>query len=148
MRKNLVLLALILAGLVGCAKNYGSFIDAKSSPPDISETLAEGAAKEIAALYPPARTHIKFEQKTPDKFGLELLSSLRSKGFAVAAQNAPATEDSDTTSYQSLSLRYVLDATDKNSYRVMIFLGNQTIARAYVVKDNALAPAGAWVRKE
>ena len=149
MRKNLVMLMLVLVGFTGCAKNYGSFINADASPPGVSEALAEEAAKKISTLYPPAKTHIKFYQPTPDKFGVWLLSTLRSEGYAVVEQKASSpAQGADATSYQNLSLRYVLDASDKNLYRVMIFLDSQTLARAYVVKDNALAPAGAWVRKE
>ena len=149
MNKTLILLVLVSLGFTGCAKNYGNFINVEASPPGVSEALAEEAAKQISTLYPPAKTHIKFDHPTPDKFGTWLLSTLRSEGYAVVEQNASSqAQETNANSYQNLSLRYVVDASDKNLYRVMIFLDGQTLARAYTVKDNTLAPAGAWVRKE
>ena len=49
----------------------------------------------------------------------------------------------------ALDLRYVLDQPiDLKLYRVTLLVGNQSLTRAYVEQDNALLPAGSWVRRE
>ena len=48
-----------------------------------------------------------------------------------------------------VDLRYVLDQpVSLNLYRVTVLVGNQSLTRAYVERDNALLPAGSWVRRE
>jgi hypothetical protein len=46
-----------------------------------------------------------------------------------------------------LRLRYVLDRA-ADLVRVTLEIGEQSMSRAYLAQNDALHPAGAWVRKE
>ena len=71
-RLPLVPLALLVLALGGCATSspYGNFVN----PPVAvdQEPLAGEAAKQLAALWPPARTRFALQQPTPDAFGAAL----------------------------------------------------------------------------
>jgi hypothetical protein len=175
MRKN-IFLALPLGGLAGlvglgslagCATPelpaYGNFT--QSAPAAMEQTLADDAAKQLAALYPPASTRLDLQQATPDTFGSRLVESLRAKGYALlefkpgaktaalpatATATATATDRAtDRTASAGKPLRYILDQFDANLYRLTVRVGDQSLTRAYApAQSGTLRPAGAWVRKE
>ena len=170
MPKN-TFLALRLAGLVGlgslagCATPelpaYGNFTH--SAPAAMEQTLADDAAKQLAALYPPASTRLDLQQATPDAFGSRLVESLRAKGYALLEfkpgsktaalpSTATATATATTTDMAAGAgkpLRYIVDQLDANLYRLTLQVGDQSLTRAYApAQSGTLRPAGAWVRKE
>jgi hypothetical protein len=153
-----------LLGLAGCATPpspalYGNFA---ASHAGFDEKMAADTVKQLIVLYPPATTQFNLRQATPDAFGVSLLSGLRDNGYAVsevkpdepaqrAHANDPATRQKAAGAQQpiGLDLRYVLDQTVAlNLYRVTLWVGNQSLTRAYAEQDNALLPAGSWVRRE
>jgi hypothetical protein len=170
--RNHTFLALRLAGLAGlvglgslagCATPelpaYGNFT--QSAPAAMHQTLADDAAKQLAALYPPATTRLDLQQATPDAFGSRLVESLRAKGYALlefkpgsktAAVPSTATATATATDRSAGAgrpLRYILDQLDANLYRLTVRVGDQSITRAYApAQSGTLRPAGAWVRKE
>ena len=162
MRHPIAFLALL--GLVGCATaptpmSYGNFAASRIG---FDEKMAADTVKQLMVLYPPATTQFNLRQATPDAFGVSLLSGLRDNGYAVsevtldepaqqARANNPPTQQRAAGPQQptGLDLRYVLDQpVALNLYRVTLLVGNQSLTRAYVEQDNALQPAGSWVRRE
>lgn len=120
--------------LTGCATStqYGSFVQ-----PDADQAqLAADAAQQIAQIHAPAHTRLVLRQPTPDVFGQTLVKTLRDKGYALVEGSSGAEE--------GLDLRYVLDALDGGSYRLMIYTGTCPLARAYTVSGGSFVPAGPW----
>jgi hypothetical protein len=144
-------------GLAGCAAPpapYGNFV--QEAPAGYGQTLADDAARQLAAVYPPANTRLELQQAAPDAFGTRLTASLRARGYAirdavpVPVASGPSARREDgpaTAAAPVLQLRYVLDRAG-DLYRVTLHVGDQSLARAYVAQNAALRPAGAWVRKE
>ena len=158
----LVLAAALALG--GCATTapYGNFVP---SPVTVDQPpLATEAAKQLAALWPPARTRFALQQPTPDAFGTALVGQLRAAGYAVleygpatvpaaarAAQGEPTDEPAAGVSLTpaALPLRYVLDHdTGSGFYRLTLWVGTQSLTRAYLEQDGSLMAAGYWVRRE
>lgn len=162
--KRLVLVALVALALGGCATTapYGNFVQ----PPVTvdQQQLAGDAAKQLAALWPPAKTRFELQQPTPDEFGAALVGNLRAAGYAVleyappkAAGTRPATADQQAgepvavamPTTAALPLRYVLDHdAGTGLYRLTLLIGSQSITRPYLEQNRTLIPAGYWVRKE
>jgi hypothetical protein len=153
-----VLSAVGLAGCLATPAPYGNFV--QDAPAGYDRTVAEDAARQLAAVYPPANTRFELQQATPDAFGQLLTASLRAKGYAVqefmpspAAQKEAVRGEgaaaSTTRAVPVFPLRYVLDrAADRDLYRITLLVGDQSLARAYLAQHGALHPAGAWVRRE
>jgi hypothetical protein len=145
--------ALVLAGCATSPAPYGNFIG--QAPAGFDRTLAEDAVRQLAAVYPPAATRFEVRQATPDAFGRQLMASLRAKGYAVreagitSAQGATARSEAGVAPAAGpvLPLRYVLDRP-ADLVRVTLMIGDQSLTRAYLAQNDALRPAGAWVRKE
>jgi type IV secretion system protein TrbH len=157
-----LLCAVGLAGCLATPAPYGNFV--QDAPAGYDRTVAEDAARQLAAVYPPANTRFELQQATPDAFGQLLTTSLRAKSYAVqeftpslAAHGGAARKEggvasgpaSTTRAAPVFPLRYVLDrAADLDLYRVTLLVGEQSLARAYVAQNGAVHPAGAWVRRE
>jgi hypothetical protein len=144
-------------GLAGCATPpapYGNFIG--QAPAGYDRTIAEDAVRQLSAVYPPAATRFEVRQATPDAFGRLLMASLRAKGYAMreagpasVAPGATARGEADAVAAvgPALPLQYVLDRP-AGLVRVTLMIGEQSLTRAYLAQNDALRPAGAWVRKE
>lgn len=160
-RLPLVPLVLLMLALGGCATSppYGNFVN----PPVAvdQEPLAGEAARQLAALWPPARTRFALQHPTPDAFGAALVGELRTAGFAVLElgpekASAAASEQISVESAQGLEpspaalpLRYVLDHdADTGLYRLTLWVGTQSLTRPYRAQDRTLIAAGYWVRKQ
>lgn len=157
--------ALLLCGALfaigGCATTapnggYGNFAEAS---PELNDKLANDSLRQLAALYPPARTRFNLVQPTPDPYGAALVAGLRAKGYAVMeSKDLPATQRSAApkkpasgpeTGPAGLDLRYVVDRQGtSNLYRVTMVIGTQSLTRGYVAQNDGMHAAGAWVRKE
>lgn len=142
---------LMLASVAGCATRattHGNFID--KAPPGYDQSLVKDVVQQLVAVYPPARTRFDLQQATPDAFGAALVAALRSKGYALqefaAATPVPGKAALSTP---AIPMRYVVDqAPGANLYRVSVYVGTQSLARAYLVQNDILVPAGAWSRRE
>lgn len=160
----LALLPVLLVGLTGCAStasSYGSFIEKPIQTHD--KAIADDAVKQLAVLYPPASTRFDLQHATPDFFGAYLVESLRAKGYAVlefkpgsqaqavlSTDGATLASSSPSLSSSGLSLSYLLDqAQGSDLYRLTLVINRQqSLARAYQVRGDAIHPAGYWVRRE
>ena len=146
--RQLTLPALLVMALAGCASTapYGNF--ATHPPVGLEQKIAVDTAKQLVALYPPARTRFHLGQPTPDAYGSALVEALRAKGYALVEVKASPQEAAPPTA-PGLSLHYVLDAVaSPNLYRVTVMVGQKSLSRAYLAQNNRVAPAGAWVHKE
>lgn len=145
MRKYAIFV-LLITSLIGCASTstplYGNFNQNPATAND--KKIADDTVKLLTTLYPPAATRFDFQHATPDYFGTYLVESMRASGYAVLEfKTAAATPSS------GLQISYILDhAKDLDLYRVTIQINNQTLDRAYQLRDGALYAAGSWVRKE
>ncbi len=161
MTRRLPLTGLVLAVWVlgGCAtgRPYGNFVAASAALDQ--PALAAQATRQLAALWPPARTRVALKQPTADTFGTALVGQLRAAGYAVqeagpaaaAASAAPGTAPVDPagTTSETLPLRYVLDHdAGTDLYWLTLAVGEQSITRAYLAQGGTARPAGAWVRRE
>lgn len=152
-----IALCCVLLTVGGCATpKYGNFVE--TAPADQTR-LAGDVVRQLAAMYPPARTRLELQQPTQDPFGLALVQGLRSRGYAVQeyhpattradAAPAAATDPAEPASPAGLTFRYVLDkAGDSKLYHLTMRVGPQTITRAYTYQDGAFAPASYWARGE
>ena len=148
---------LCVLGLAGCATPpapYGNFIG--QAPAAYDRTIAEDSVRQLAAVYPPAATRFEVRQATSDAFGRLLMATLRAKGYAVResgaspiAQGTAARGETGATAATgpAVPLQYVLDRP-AGLVRVTLMIGDQSLTRAYLAQNEALRPAGAWVRKE
>jgi hypothetical protein len=159
--RKIVMTALLVAGLAGCASSgpYGNYAGTSL---DRNQTMAEATVSKLIALYPPAQTRFNLQQPTTDAYGAALVQSMRDKGYALleyatqgqgraASSATPASAAANAAAATSgLDLRYIVDApASTNLYRVTVLVGAQSISRAFTVApDGKLYPAGAWVRKE
>lgn len=155
MRKLLSMAALAVA-LTACqTAPYGNFLKDASAQVD-QQKLAGEAVKQLAVLWPPAKTKFELQQATPDVFGAELVKGLRERGYALleyhpeaAKAKTVAAGDAPASATTTLPLHYVLDKSGTaNLYRLTLTVGKQTISRPYIEQDGALVPSGYWVRKE
>ncbi|WP_426107820.1 conjugal transfer protein TrbH [Massilia sp. TSP1-1-2] len=144
------LVILLVAGLAGCAAirapaKYGSFVKAPVASDD--KAIADDVVKKLAALYPPAKTRFNLQHATPDAFGINMVSEMRTKGYAVAELKPGARPPALAAGEQSLA--YVIDQPlEAGLYRVTVLVNSQTLSRVYQSAGGAVVPAGAWVRKE
>lgn len=165
----LALLAALLLGLSGCASPplaYGSFI--QTPLPAHDRAIADDAVKQLARLYPPARTRFDLQHGVPDFFGTYLVASLRARGYAVLefkpvaqgqgqgqAQAPAQAMAANAASFAApspsgLPLSYLLDQdAGSQLYRLTLLINRQqSLTRAYQVQGGTMHPAGYWVRKE
>jgi hypothetical protein len=156
--RKIVIAALFALSLAGCASTgptavHGNYLESASMN---QQKLADDAVKQLALLYPPARTRFELQHATPDTFGIALVKTLRERGYALLEFNpktartdasaVPATPDAALT---TLPLHYVVDqAGTENLYRLTLGVGNQSLARPYRVDSGTFVPTGYWVRKE
>lgn len=143
-----------MAALGGCAtpSPYGNFV--RNAVASFEQTIAADAARQVAAIHPPANTRVDLRQATPDAFGTSLVQALRARGYAVSEQGRPLQASTRPATASApvapgLPMRYVLDhAGGPDLYRVTLSIGDQSLARAYLMRNGTAHPAGAWVRKE
>ena len=155
--RQIVLVVLAALMLGACATTgpapYGNYLAAAAVD---QQTLAGDAVKQLAILWPPAKTRLALQQPTPDAFGSALVKALRESGYALAEFNPEAAKEKTSAALeanaaagQPLPLRYVLDqAGTPNLYRLTLAVGSQSITRPYIERNGMLVPAGYWVRKE
>lgn len=149
--------ALLLGCLAGCAATgFGSLGNFADAPAPVQQQLAQAAARQLIALYPPGKTRFVLQQPMSDAFGEPLAAALRASGYALqdfqeqaSAPEAAGALASSTAPAAGLPLGYVLDqAAGPGLYRIGLVVGNQTLTRVYQAHEGQLVPAGAWVRKE
>ncbi len=135
--QKLIISALILGVLSGCASQYGNY----TNIPELNNSqMADDTALELALLYPPASTHLVVSQPTKDSYGEVLVKKLRERGYAL--------EDSNATTSSSNKFAYVVDQVGENLYRVQISINSQVLSRVYMSSSKGVTPAGFWTRKE
>ncbi len=144
-------ITLSLCLLSGCQKPpqpYGNFAGVDSAD------LVQGAAHALHAAYPPAKTSLVLLQPVEDAFGLSLVESLRSAGYAVAEYAPPEKGGTPLVStYAGLGFAYTLDTLrEGGELRITLHVGDETLSRLYTIQGHAgdarHIPAGFWVRRE
>lgn len=153
---TLMLTPLLLASLAGCAANQGTDTPAYgnllAAPVPAQESgIADDAAARLAASYPPAQTRFALQHAAQDGFGTGLLARLRAQGYAVAEFSAqtPAAAPPQPPSAEAIALRYVLDmAGSPGLARLTLYMGGESLSRAYLLEGGAAQPASVWIRRE
>jgi hypothetical protein len=149
-RISLAALAALLAiALTGCATSpYGNYL--QSATVDQQNKLAGEAVKQLATLWPPAKTRFELKQATPDVFGVALVKGLRDSGYAIEEFNPKQTGSALTSDVHILPLRYALDQSKSgtsNLYHLTLLVGAESITRPYLEKNGTMVP-GYWTHKE
>jgi len=163
MMRRLTLVLWIGVMLAGCvtAGPYGYAITG-NIPPSMAERLARDTVAKMEAVYPPALTRLTLMHPATDPFGTSLTETLRRKGYGVRETRVhtaaiPSTREEPharieppaVSHDEGLPFRYVVDGPfEQRLYRVTVFIGHQSLSRAYRIDEQAMAHAGAWVRKE
>lgn len=144
MKSQLILLMLLVINLLGCTTiPQGNFTKA---PVGVNKTITHDTVKRLVSLYPPAHTRFHIKQSVKDPFGLSLIEGLRQKGYSI---NESSIQAASTQGPQNVALYYLFDAPTKGTlYRVTLIVGQQSLSRAYKIKNGAITPLGFWVRKE
>ncbi|MFU8797902.1 MAG: conjugal transfer protein TrbH [Gammaproteobacteria bacterium] len=148
-----IFFSLLFVFLSGCiTTNYGNFSEGDGFH---NKKMVSDTVKQLAVLYPPAQTRFAFRQPTSDAFGSALISALRSKGYAISefdqeqlGASKPMSATNTKVKITEIPLNYIVDNIETNIYRITVITGNQSITRAYMVRNGNIFPAGAWVRKE
>jgi hypothetical protein len=150
---------LLLAGCLSPSP-YGYLVKG-AVPPQMPERLAQDTVTRMEVLYPPAQTRLALTHPATDAYGVALIEALRRKGYALMESRAntrmnPSTRDDMPRAVQpavshdvGLPFGYVVDGPfEPRLYRVTVFIGAQSLSRAYRMDQQGFAQAGAWVRKE
>ncbi len=138
----------ILAGCQKPPQPYGNFAGVDSVD------LVQDAAHALHSAYPPAKTSLVLLQPVEDAFGLSLVESLRSAGYAVAEYAPPMKGGKPLVNTGVGSgFAYTLDALrESGALRVTLHVGDETLSRLYTIQgqgaDARHVPAGFWVRRE
>ena len=159
---RILLIALLCACLGACAfqpQTRGNPFAA------LDEKIAADTVNQLARLYPPARTQFSLVVSDPEGFGALLAERLRAKGYALSEKEektrfmppdtfgavfSPRQEGNPPakpSAPEGIELRYVLNHSADLS-RITMVIGRAVLARAYLVDNGAIAPAGAWTFKE
>ncbi len=152
---SVLMLSLLLAGCVTTGP-YGNFVEEPESLDQ--QKIASDTVRQLARLYPPAKTRLELQHLAADPFGEAFVRDLRDSGYALLefdprSEGDGGSDMADTMHAQgttaSFPLSYVLAQTiDTNLYHVTVIVGHQSITRAYAGGGGSAAPAGYWVRKE
>ena len=135
-------------------QRYGSFGEL---PAEYELTFAGDAVEQVARLYPPSKTRVNIRHRTPDAFGVRMISGLRSKGFAVSeyasdseplATGKAGARTRDERELAGIDLRYIVDRPDPDLYRMTLIVGDAAMSRAYSVTGGRLHTAGRWTRQD
>ncbi len=135
--KNITVLFIALL-LSSCASmHYGNFTPVSQVQ---GATLAQNSANQLSRVFPPAQHTFCMGQKVRDGFGIQLVQSLRKKGYGVMERQCPK---------QNAHLLYVLDTLEpQRLYRVSLFVGMQSLSRVYAKNQESFFPVSAWTHKE
>ena len=135
-----LLIALLLAS---CALPQAQNVDlAPSLTGKERQVIVNDAVQQLTALFPPAKTRLDLRPAGQDSFGILLAKDLRDQGYAL--QEATDNQPQASSGYP---VRYVLDHPGE-LYRISLFIGTDSLSRAYVLENGAFIPAGLWVHKE
>lgn len=163
-----IYLASLLAFLAACAAppRFTQPKDAQSAA--FEERIAADTVKQIARLFPPAKTQLNVVSAAPGSFGPLLADRLRGQGFGVSetieakprafpfsfndefrpGSGTPGPGSVPVAAAPGIELRYLLDPPHAGSIsRITIRIGGAVLARAYLTDSHnpgAAAPAGAW----
>ncbi len=150
---KLIVSAVLAVFITGCAtsSDFGNYASASK---DSNQKMAEATTAKLVALYPPAQTRLKLLQPSADAYGSALVQGMRDKGYSIQEYTSSDSASKATSAEalpgsSDLGLRYIVDApASTNLYRVTVFVGTQSISRAFLAQDGKLHAAGVWVRKE
>ena len=144
-------MTLSLCLLSGCQKPpqpYGNFAGVDSAD------LVQDAVDALHSAYPPAKTSLVLLQPVEDTFGISLVESLRSVGYAVAEYAPPEKGDKPLVNTDAgLGFAYTLDTLrEGGELRITLHVGEETLSRLYTIQgqgaDARHIRAGFWVRRE
>lgn len=136
MKKFIMILTAVM--LSSCTTlHYGNFTPDK---PGTDGYLAKDALLQINRLYPAARNTFCLRQRAHDAFGMALIEGLRKKGYGIKENVCPRNQ---------ANFFYVVDEVKPgNVYRVSLYIGPQSLTRAYSVRSRRPSPITPWSFKE
>ena len=137
MMKRLSVLILIMLLSSCTSMRYGNFAHVPQSK---EIYLAKDAVSQLTRVYPPAQNTFCISQKVCDLFGIHLIQEMRKKGYGV---------NENVWLRNKANFFYVIDETEPGRlYRVSLFIGSQSLSRAYAKRGSRLTPVSPWSHKE
>ncbi|GHS92676.1 hypothetical protein FACS1894139_04620 [Planctomycetales bacterium] len=125
-------LSAVAIAVVGCSS---------SSPvAEAMSAIADDAAAQLTALYPPAKT--QFAAATPrDGFGVALLARLRERGYAIEESNRDGTG--------RMKFTYEINADSADGILTALYqVNDELLSRAYTANAANYAPLTAWTLRK
>jgi hypothetical protein len=136
------LIAVMLLTLSGCASPYGNYA---ALPDAANAQMADESAYDVAALFPPASTHLSLSQVADDAYGMELVKKLREAGYALQDAGSVAISANEPA---PLPVSYTVDHLGDELSRITVNVGSQSLSRVYNTANDTITAAGSWTRNE
>lgn len=105
---------------------------------EASASIAQDCADFLSAKFAPATTQFNFKYQNTDVFGSDFRIELRKKGFKVSELNEFETS--------AKKINYIIDSSNNEWIRVVIFIDDQTYSRFYSIQD--AKPLSVWTEKQ
>lgn len=145
MKKLILILVVII--LSACTNSkYGNYI--KNLPENYNHILAQNAYTQLSILYQPNKTTFKLSHEFNDAFGIDLYEKLKKSGYVIYQYNNEKKSSADTEEVTGTTLAYVIDTTDKNIYRVILYVDGKQLTKCFLIKDNEVKSLGFWTKQE
>lgn len=138
MKKILLIMVIFL---VGCSNSkFGNYT--KDLPKNYNEVFAQNAYTQLSIIYPPSTSIFILSHEFNDEFGVNLYEKLKDGGYVIYQ---PTNEKNEET---GINLGYVIDKTEKNLYRVTLFVEGKQLTKCFLIKDGKVTSFGFWTRQE
>lgn len=140
MKKLLILLVIVF--LSGCSGlKYGNYTKISQ---DYNQVFADNAYTQLSILYPPGTNHFKLAHEFNDDFGIALYNKLKNGGYAINQFSKSA----EAVNNEGIPLGYVIDKTDQDMYRIVLFIDGKPLTKCFLVKDGKAMSLGFWTKQE
>ncbi|OCG28975.1 hypothetical protein A9G45_01275 [Gilliamella sp. HK2] len=140
MKKLLILISFLGIFLSGCSgMKYGNYTKISH---DYNQVFAENAYTQLSILYPPGTSRLKLSHEfNNDAFGIVLHEKLKNAGYAIY-------QSFNNEESEGISLAYVIDKTDQDTYRVILFIDGKPLTKCFLVKNGKAISLGFWTKQE
>jgi hypothetical protein len=159
LRRTALLSLLCAVTIAGCATSPQARKQSQVLEVQVGRAVAVDSIDTINSLYPPAKMQLTLVRPVVDEFGQSLVAGLRARGYAVVepdpavngrkrfaqAKATAAKPGSDS----GIPFDYkIAQVGDVSLYEVVIMVGSNRLARAYMLNDKRVNPVGEWTRRE
>ncbi|MCO6559767.1 MAG: hypothetical protein J6574_01525 [Gilliamella sp.] len=142
-----LLLAFVVIFLASCSSSkYGNYT--QNLPENFNSVFAQNAYTQLSILYPPSTSSFQLSHEFNDEFGINLYEKLKSGGYAIYQPINEKLTSTAEKNEQGITLAYVIDKTEKDMYRVTLFIDGKQLTKCFLIKDGKVASVGFWTKQE